>query len=129
MALPGPGFRNTTGKAGRVDVGAPDAEENNRTKKHEEKNDAEGNVSRTPAGDAGGRRRLREAIRLPRYREEDGRTRTLDNRHKRGGIMHAVNCGSSRTELTQSRRETAIDHSVSTLKSLTEGESLAGGWL
>ena len=37
MALHGPGFRNTTGKAGRVDVGAPDAEENNRTKKNEEK--------------------------------------------------------------------------------------------
>ena len=43
--------------------------------------------------------------------------------------MHAVDCGSSRTKLTQSRRETAIDNSVSTLKSLTEGERLAGVWL
>jgi len=41
--------------------------------------------------------------------------------------MHAVISGSSRTELTQSRRETAIANSVSILKSLTEGGRLAGG--
>jgi len=43
--------------------------------------------------------------------------------------MHGVISGSSRTKLTQSRRETAIDHSVSIFKSLTEYGRLAGGSL
>ena len=40
--------------------------------------------------------------------------------------MHAIISGSSQTKLTQSRRETAIDHFVSTFKSLTEGEQADG---
>lgn len=43
--------------------------------------------------------------------------------------MHAVISGSSRTKLTQSRRETATGTSVSILKFLTEGGRLAGGLL
>ncbi|MEN6443634.1 MAG: hypothetical protein ABFC71_07775 [Methanoregula sp.] len=41
--------------------------------------------------------------------------------------MHAITSGSSQTKLTQSRRETAIDTSISIFKFLTEGGRLAGG--
>jgi len=41
VALSGPDLRNTTGKAGRVDVGVPDTEENNRTIQHMEEKNAE----------------------------------------------------------------------------------------
>jgi len=43
--------------------------------------------------------------------------------------MYAIISGSSRTKLTQSSRETAKDHFVFNLKSLTEYGKLTGGWL
>jgi len=43
--------------------------------------------------------------------------------------MQIIISGSSRTKLTQSRRETAKDHFVSNFKALTEQIGQTGGWL
>jgi hypothetical protein len=68
----------------------------------------------------GNRKRIRERIGFFGIEKKMIEHKHWDHRNKRGSVEHAIKCGSSRTKLTQSRRETAIYIFVFIFKSLTE---------